>query len=175
MVVEYVVESNDRMRPLLPTAGDAYSYPRPLRTLLRRGISRESGGLFFASHLRANRHLLDDADIVGSEALINKLHVEDFVSAKLGLGSDAWARQCVGLAVQFGRDVLEMAADAFPQPLRVAITLDQGTQLFPGDEEGTVPSCTLRFWSIRPGVPEYFAEPSAYDTEPFLLLSRVES
>ena len=67
------------------------------------------------------------------------------------------------------------AAGAFPQPIRVAITVDQGTQLFPGDEEGTVPACTLRFWGIRPGVPEYFAQPSAEDTEPFLLLSRVES
>ncbi|TBN55429.1 hypothetical protein EYE40_14570 [Glaciihabitans arcticus] len=175
MVVEYVIASNDLMRRLLPAGGDEYTYPRPLRTLLRQGISRESGGLFFGSHLRANRHLLSPSDIVGSEALINSFHIEDFVSAKLGVGSDAWARQCVGLAVQFGRDVLEMAANAFPQPIRIAITLDQGTQLFPGDEEGSVPSCTLRFWGIRPGVPEYFAEPSAYDTEPFLLLSRVES
>ena len=175
MGIDYPVVANDLMVPFLPVPTDAYTYPRGLRSLLRQKLSRESGGLFFGRHLRANRHLLGLDDIVATEGIINKFHIEDFVSAKLGVGSDRWSRQCVGLAVQFGRDVLDLCAAADPMPVRVAITLDPGTKLFPTDDEGTVPSCTLRFYGVREGVPEYYDEPSADDTQPFLLMSRVAS
>lgn len=175
MGIDYPVVANELMAPFLPVPTDEYTYPRGLRSLLKQRLSHERGGLFFGSYLRANRRLLGLDDIVATEAVINTIHIEDFVSAKLGVGSDRWSRQCVGLAVQFGRDVLDRCAAADPMPVRVAITLDQGTKLFPGDDEGTVPSCTFRFYGVRPGVPEYFGEPSATDTQPFLLMSRVES
>jgi hypothetical protein len=149
-----------------------YTYPRGLRAMLRKGVHRETDGLYFRGWRRGSPTGENDTD---TEALANILHIEDFVSAKLGIGSDRWSRQCVGLAVQFGRDVLDLCAAADPMPVRVAITLDQGTKLYPTDDEGTVPSCTLRFYGVRPGVPEYYDEPSADDTQPFLLMSRVAS
>ena len=172
MGIDYPVVANDLMVPFLPVPTDAYTYPRGLRSLLRKGVHREPDGLFFRGWRRGNPTGENDT---ATEALANKLHIEDFVSAKLGVGSDRWARQCVGLAVQFGRDVLDLCAAADPMPVRVAITLDPGTKLFPTDVEGTAPSCTLRFYGVREGVPEYYDEPSADDTQPFLLMSRVAS
>lgn len=171
MVVEFEVRANALMQPLLPTEADQYSYPRWLRALLRKGVRRESDGLYFRGWRAGNDPGPDDTT---TEAFVNAFHLEDFVSAKLGVGSDAWARQCVGLAVQLGRDVLELCAASDPMPVRVAITLDRGTLLYPGDPDGTVPSCTFRFYGIREGVPEYFEPPSDDDSQPFLLLSRVE-
>ena len=160
------------MRPYLPGPADVYSYPRWLRSLLRRGVRREADGLYFTGWRTGNVAREDDG---ATEALVNKFHLEDFVSAKLGPGSDKWAHQCVGLAVQLGRDVLDLCAASDPMPVRVAITLDFGTQLYAGDPDGSVPSCTFRFYGIREGIEEYFASPSDDDTQPFLLMRGVTS
>lgn len=136
--------------------------------LLNAGLTAADGGIYFTSYLQGNGHLLGVGDLTGQQALINKLHLDDFVD----VGRAGWEVICVAQGVLLARRVIDSAAALSPLPVDVVISVDSGGPWQVGDSVfETIPSSTFRFFVHRDDEPWMSEDLDGY-SKPMALLQR---
>ena len=108
--------------------------------LINAGLTLTEGGVYFTKFLAENSHT-DRSSLrrTGDEALVNKLHLEDY----LDTDPPDWATRCIAQGVLLGRQVLTRAATLTPMPIDVVLSADLGGV-------NSHPSATFRFYRHRP-------------------------
>jgi hypothetical protein len=111
-----------------------------LQELIDAGLTQTDGGVYFTKFVAGNSHM-DQTSLgqTGHEALVNKLHLEDY----LDTDPPDWATRCVAQGVLLGRQVLTRAAKLTPMPIDVVLSADLGGV-------NSYPSATFRFYGHRP-------------------------
>lgn len=113
-----------------------YPLTTKLKNILKAGLS-EINGMIFLSTFCEGFTSKDVTDKNGTEMLINKFHVEDYIPKK---NIDYSLQQ----GIVFAFKIQDLLVNRFPgAAFKIIVSTDEGEDSFPG-------ICTLGFYKIRP-------------------------